>query len=54
MLVVPAPGCSPAALGSWLRTPRVAPDVEQWRPHFWSTHGPNDLHMGYLPGLRSD
>jgi hypothetical protein len=24
----------------------LPPDVEQWRPHFWSTQGRNDLHMG--------
>lgn len=34
-----AHGCAPREL---------PPDVEQWRPHFWSTQGRNDLHMGYI------
>jgi hypothetical protein len=32
-------GCAPREL---------PPDVEQWRPHFWSTQGRNDLHVGHI------
>jgi hypothetical protein len=39
-----AHGCAPR---------KLPPDVEQWRPHFWSTQGRNDLHMGYICPARA-
>lgn len=39
----PAPrwplGCAPR---------EMPPEVEQWRPHFWSNQGSNDLHSGHI------